>query len=203
MGTILVWPIAFAPKGWAFCAGQAVSINENQTLFALLGTTYGGNGTTNFMLPDLRSRVPAGSGSSPGIQYPFEFGRMGGRELNTLTVDQCPAHVHANTIVSGTSTVTASVAIPVSTDVGNKNEPTNSRVLATAKTTNASVIPKVYSNKTTDRTTLAPFTSEITITPSASLENVDTGNSANIENRQPYTAVNYIIAIEGLFPPRN
>src|SRR5918997_1499498 len=84
----------YAPKGWAFCAGQLLPINQNQALFALLGTTYGGNGKTTFALPDLRGRVPVGAGvSAAGSEYPL--GSSGGHETVKLAVGQLPSHSHA------------------------------------------------------------------------------------------------------------
>lgn len=78
----------FAPKGWAFCNGQLLPINQNQPLFALLGTTYGGNGQTNFALPDLRGRTPIHMGSG------FTLGERGGETAHTLTIGELPAHNH-------------------------------------------------------------------------------------------------------------
>jgi len=78
----------FAPKGWALCNGQLLPINQNQALFSLLGTTYGGNGQTNFALPDLRSRVPVHMGNG------FTLGQRAGEEAHTLTQSELPAHNH-------------------------------------------------------------------------------------------------------------
>jgi microcystin-dependent protein len=78
----------FPPRGWAQCDGQVLPINQNQQLFSLLGTTYGGNGTTTFALPDLRGRVPVGAG--PG----FTLGQMGGEQTHTLTLGEAAQHNH-------------------------------------------------------------------------------------------------------------
>src|SRR5881398_4219752 len=83
----------FPPKGWAACNGQLLPINQNQALFALLGTTYGGDGQTNFALPDLRGRVPISSGQGPGLQN-YNLGQVGGEETFTLTGNQVGAHSH-------------------------------------------------------------------------------------------------------------
>lgn len=89
LGEIKLFPFAFAPKGWALCEGQILPISQNQALFALLGTTYGGNGTTNFALPDLRGRVPMHSGNGP-----VPLGQKAGAETVTLTLANLPAHTH-------------------------------------------------------------------------------------------------------------
>jgi microcystin-dependent protein len=91
LGEIKLMPWSFAPRGWAFCAGQIMSISQNAALFSLLGTTYGGNGTSNFALPDLRGRVPIHR-DQQGV-YPQ--GAMEGEEQETLSISEMPAHNHA------------------------------------------------------------------------------------------------------------
>jgi microcystin-dependent protein len=93
IGTILLWPINFAPRGWMFCQGQLLPISQYTALFSLLGTTYGGNGQTTFGLPDLRSRVPVGAGQAPGLSN-YQLGQTSGSENVTLTVNELPAHTH-------------------------------------------------------------------------------------------------------------
>jgi microcystin-dependent protein len=93
LGQILIVGFNFAPEGWAFCDGSLLPLSENTALFSLLGTTYGGNGTTTFALPDLRGRVPIGSGQGPGLSD-YELGALGGQEVVTLTIAQMPAHTH-------------------------------------------------------------------------------------------------------------
>lgn len=83
----------FAPRGWEFCHGQMLSISRYSALFAVLGTTYGGNGQTTFALPDLRGRAPIGFGQGPGLQR-YELGQLGGSEKVTLDPNQIPAHTH-------------------------------------------------------------------------------------------------------------
>src|SRR3954467_10903033 len=85
---------SFAPRGWALCAGQTLPIAQNQALFALLGTTYGGNGTTTFNLPDLRARVAIGFGQAPGLSS-YNLGAAGGEEAHQLTEAEIPPHNHA------------------------------------------------------------------------------------------------------------
>jgi microcystin-dependent protein len=98
----------FPPKGWAFCNGQLLAINQNQALFALLGTTYGGNGTTTFALPDLRSRGPMHFGQGPGLAS-RSLGERSGEENHTLIASEMPAHTHLVNVVNtpGTQTTPA------------------------------------------------------------------------------------------------
>jgi len=88
LSEIRMFSFNFPPKGWAWCNGQLLSINQNQALFALLGTTYGGNGQTNFALPDLRGRVPIHMGSGQTL------GERGGETAHTVTISELPAHTH-------------------------------------------------------------------------------------------------------------
>ena len=93
LGQISIMSFAFPPKGWAFCNGQLLPINQNQALFALLGTMYGGDGRTNFALPDLRGRMPVHRGSGAGTNT--VQGEQGGEEAHSLVVAEMPQHQHA------------------------------------------------------------------------------------------------------------
>lgn len=93
IGEIRMFGGNFAPLGWAFCDGRVLPISENDTLFNLIGTTYGGDGQSTFALPDLRGRIPVHQGSSPGGSY--TIGEQAGTEVTTLTVQQIPNHSHA------------------------------------------------------------------------------------------------------------
>lgn len=123
LGQMLYVSFTFAPKGWADCNGQELSINQNQALFALLGTTYGGNGTTTFALPNVQSRVLIGDNPT----YPQ--GVIGGTESHTLATNEMPAHTHTVNAVSS---------------VGNKNSPTGNLPADTK------VLDKEYANFTTE-----------------------------------------------------
>jgi microcystin-dependent protein len=90
---IRIFPFNFAPKGWAWCNGQLLPISQNTALFALLGTVYGGNGKSNFALPDLQGRAPMHPGQGPGLSL-HDLGEMSGTETVTLTVAEIPAHTH-------------------------------------------------------------------------------------------------------------
>ncbi len=90
----------FAPRGWAFCNGQQIALSQNTALFSVLGTTYGGNGTTNFFLPDLQGRVPVHPGQGPGLSS-CELGMAAGAETVTLLTTTMPAHSHAASVGAG------------------------------------------------------------------------------------------------------
>ena len=93
IGQVVLFAGNFAPRNWAFCNGQIMSINQNTALFSILGTTYGGNGQTTFALPDLRGRVPVSAGQGPGLSN-YVLGEMIGTENVTLTINQMPTHTH-------------------------------------------------------------------------------------------------------------
>lgn len=93
LGEIRIFAFNYAPKNWAMCNGQLMPINQNQALFSLLGTTYGGDGRVNFALPDLRGRVPFHYGASGGNS--LVQGQKGGEEAHTLTLSEIPLHTHA------------------------------------------------------------------------------------------------------------
>lgn len=89
LGQLMLFPFNFAPKGWTMCNGQLLSIQQNQALFSLLGTTFGGDGRTTFGLPNLQGRTPVGAGGG------FNLGQTGGEESHTLTINEVPAHFHS------------------------------------------------------------------------------------------------------------
>jgi len=110
IGEIRMFGSSFAPVGWALCQGQPMPISQNDTLFNLIGTTYGGDGQETFNLPDLQGRVPVHQGQGPGISQTYVIGESGGVESVTLTTQQIPQHNHA---------------LVVSQDLGSLGDPTN------------------------------------------------------------------------------
>ncbi|MBS1512093.1 MAG: phage tail protein [Bacteroidetes bacterium] len=164
---IQIFSFPFAPRNWAQCNGQVMNISQNQALFALLGTQFGGNGVTTFNLPDLRGRTPIGAGNAPyGTQY--NVGAVGGEENHTLTVSEMPAHNHQ---MMGTSN--------------------------TADATNADT------NLLAKNGTYALFTPNGDGTLLASNFIAQAGNNIGHNNIQPYLALNFCIALAGIFPSRN
>jgi microcystin-dependent protein len=119
LGEIRLLPYNFAPQGWAFCNGQILPITQNTALFSLLGTTYGGNGTNNFALPDLRGRVPISSGQGPGLSE-YLLGEVAGSENVTLTSNEMPTHIHQVVANNGPGTATRPAgAVPARTGTSN------------------------------------------------------------------------------------
>lgn len=167
---------SFAPAGWAFCQGQLMPISENDALFVLLGTTYGGDGQSTFGLPDLRGRVPIHMGQGPGIMQSYQLGEAAGVESVTLTTQQIPAHNHPATAVTGTA---ANSAAP------------GGKVLADEALALAQATADLYLAFGGTQSALAPNT----IGP--------TGGSQPHDNMQPYLTLNYIISLYGVFPSQN
>ena len=153
----------FPPKGWAQCNGQFLPINQNQALFALLGTTYGGNGQTTFALPNLRGRVPIHIGNG------HTLGEAAGSTSVTVNIQQLPTHLHG---------------IQASTTDANNNNVLNN-VLARS-------VANPYSQ--------LPGANPVTFPPGA-IGNV--GGSQPHNNMMPYLTLNFIIALQGIFPSRN
>jgi microcystin-dependent protein len=106
LGEIRIMSFNFAPKGWTFCNGQTLPINQNQALFALLGTTFGGNGINDFQLPNLQGNVVVGAGSGPGLS-PDNVGQTGGEAAHTLALTEIPQHTHTVNAASASGSATA------------------------------------------------------------------------------------------------
>ena len=100
LGMIMVFGFDFAPRSWALCQGQILSIAQNTALFSLLGTAYGGNGNTTFALPDLRGRAPIGIGQGPGLKL-YQLGEASGEMSHSLTLPEMPAHTHTGNVILG------------------------------------------------------------------------------------------------------
>ncbi len=161
LSEIRIASFGFVPQGWAQCNGQLLPINQNQALFSLLGTTYGGNGQTNFALPDLRARTPIHAGSG------HTLGERAGEQAHTLSIAELPLHTH---VASG---VGASA---------NATDPTNA-FLAVA----SAAVGSIYG-------------------PPASLAAAHSGAVLNAGgsqahlNLQPFLTLNFMIALQGIFP---
>jgi microcystin-dependent protein len=161
LGEIRLMSFNFAPKGWAMCNAQLLPINQNQGLFSLLGTTYGGDGRVNFGLPDLRGRTSIHTSGGHAL------GERGGEQAHTLSISELPTHAHA---VQGSG------------NTGNTQDAANN-VLA--------VVPgRIYTDA-----------AQLTNVNPATITNV--GGSQAHANMQPFLALNFCIALQGIFPSQN
>jgi microcystin-dependent protein len=163
LGELKIVSFNFPPKGWALCNGQFLPIAQNQALFALLGTTYGGNGQTTFQLPDLRGRTPIHMSAG------FDLGQKAGEEAHTLTIQEMPQHVH----FAQASSTAATVDTPSSSTLLGGSAPND---LYTGAAGLVAMIPSTLTNF---------------------------GGSQPHPNMQPYSVLNVIIALQGIFPSQN
>lgn len=131
IGEVKLFAGNFAPRGWAFCNGQLLSITQNTALFAILGTTYGGNGQTTFALPDLRARTPLGAGQGPGLPD-YTLGETGGAAAVTLSAAQMPAHRHSLAAAPTATSATPAAGVVLATTSTAKiyRDPTNLTTMA-------------------------------------------------------------------------
>lgn len=221
IGTILPWAGAYAPAGWAFCEGQLLPIMQNQALYAVIGTQYGGNGSNNFALPDLRGRFPIGAGQNPGTGAVWQPGTVVNSTMNiTLTADNLPAHSHAITNqvtvpTGGTPVdVNLNIGIPVNTDTTNTapvNIPAGNNCTLTGSKSGSPqnlAVNTYTTNPPTANATLKPFPASTKVNVPAPSVGVNStcspaGNSKQFSVQPPTLCIRFIIALQGLFPPRD
>lgn len=173
LGTILMVGFNFAPVGWALCNGQLLPISQNTALFSLLGTYYGGDGVTTFALPNLQGRVPIHQGNGAGLS-PYVLGQLGGTQSSTLTVANLPAHNHpANCNNTPGSSIDPTGNLWAEANPGGRDP----------------VATPSYASSPTGQ--LAGNAIGLT------------GGSQPVSILQPYLCVNFIIALQGIYPSRN
>jgi len=177
ISSVDLWPLAWAPIDWALCNGQLLPVNQYQALFSLLSNTFGGDGQTNFAVPDMQGRVAVGFGRNKTTGTSFTVGQIGGTETVTLTVNNVPAHIHtaAGTVnpKAGTGKVTLSA------------DPTNNFP--------AQSTAQVYASANNVNMGQSPVT--VTVQP-------NTGGNQPVSIMQPFLGMNYIIATQGVYPSR-
>ncbi|WP_205603591.1 phage tail protein [Cyclobacterium sp. SYSU L10401] len=176
MGTIKMFAGNFAPRGYAFCNGQLLAISQNQALFSILGTTYGGDGRTNFALPDLRGRVPIGPAQGPGLSN-RQLGEKGGKESTTLTVANMPPHNHSFSANSGG---------------GNSNTPQN----------NFPALSQVQLDRSSPMVPVNAYDNSANTQMNAQAIGT-AGQGQAFDQMPPYSGINFIICIEGIYPSRS
>lgn len=175
---IMIFAGNFAPKGWATCDGQILSIAQNTALFSLLGTTYGGDGRVTFGLPDLRGRVPMHAGNGPGLT-PRTLGEKSGSETITLLTQNLPPHQH---------TIAATGSMPCHSGAGSSDNP----------------VGAVPAGSATDENYALPAAANGVMAPVSFAGNSGlTGSGVPVPLLQPYLVLNFCIALQGIFPSRN
>lgn len=182
----------FAPRAWAFCEGQLLSINANQALFSILGTTYGGDGRTTFALPDLRGRIPVSQGRGPGLSN-HNLGARSGQEVVTITQTSMPSHNH----FAVATTVAAIADLNISSAGGTSGSPIAGGSLGVEAASSAFF----YNDDPAPDTQLAQasisniqINETVTVTP--------TGGSQYHNNMMPYLTIYWIICMQGIYPSR-
>ena len=174
MAVITSWAADFAPKNWAYCSGQLLSISQNSALFSLLGTVYGGDGRTTFGLPDLRGRLPVGTGQLQGGNN-YSLGEVAGSPSITLSINNLPAHEHNGPL---------NMTLQANATDGGTGEPGGNY---------PGMLANGY-NTSPDITMAAPAYSAVIGVAGASIP---------YNSQSPYLAVNYVICMYGIFPSRS
>ncbi|WP_218973159.1 phage tail protein [Labilibaculum manganireducens] len=179
IGEIRFFAGNFAPRGWMFCDGEMLTIQEYTPLFAIISSYYGGDARTNFALPDLRQKVAIGTGRGPGLSY-YQLSQRGGASQLTLSEQQMPQHSHTMKAAQGN---------------GDLNSPSGAYPAASNGVITAGRDSYTYQN--------AAYSNQ---TPNTQMNGAaigEAGQSIPHNNMQPYLACNYIICVNGLFPSRN
>lgn len=192
IGEIMTVPYSFAPRDWAYCAGQQIAISQNTALFALIGTTYGGNGQTTFALPDLRGRAAVGQGQGPGLSL-RTIGEMSGSETTTLLSTQMPQHVHSLSGATGTLNAVDIKATEQSPQTGAYL----SRPVDTAPAPD--MIPKIYVPAAQGNPATKVPLAGVNVAGNTQIA----GSSQPFSTMQPFLTLAPIIALYGIFPSRN
>lgn len=212
IGQIILWPGLWVPEGWALCDGSVYKVSDYQALFSLIGNTYGGTSPNTFALPDLRSKVPVGTTAMNGV------GKQTGAATATVTavgtgnvnigVDNLPSHTHTATFTPGGGTSSVSIAIPADSTGETDNVPGPSLVMG--KSMVGTTPAKVYSSNAAN-TTLKPFSVSVPA-GGGTVVNANTGSGTalpvtvnvpvSVSTLQPGLALNYIIALNGIYPTR-
>lgn len=197
VGTVMLWAPNFAPRGWALCAGQQMQISTNQTLFSLIGTIYGGNGTVTFGLPNLQGRVPIGAGQLPGGSS-YTIGETAGSENVTLGISNMPSHSHGAQF-TGTQNLTVNVTLNATSTAATKDAPEAGMQLGDV-TPGAT---KIYAPAGGTDVPIVGGPGTVTGTIGGTVAILPTGSTLPFSIASPYQVLNYVIALQGVYPSRN
>ena len=174
LAEIRIFPFNFAPQGWAFCNGQLLPISQSTALFSLLGTTYGGDGRTNFALPNLQGNAPMFFGQGPGLSL-HELGETGGSDAVTVLLSQMPSHTHAINCIDGARVE------------GQVGQPGNAILVKTSGTPANAYTSGVTQPNQTMAAGMVGYA----------------GGSLPHNNLMPYLTLNFCIALQGIYPQRS
>ncbi len=169
---IRIFPFNFAPKGWAFCDGQILPLSQNTALFSLLGTTYGGDGKSNFALPNMQGNAPMHPGQGPGLSL-HDLGETGGSDTVSLLESEIPSHSHALMCASGFDAGSPGATPSANTALNDAGTPSTPYLVANP------------AGSTLAGNAIAPA-----------------GGDQPHNNMQPYLTLNFCIALQGVYPPR-
>ncbi|MES2279443.1 MAG: tail fiber protein [Bacteroidota bacterium] len=205
IGTIFMWPLSWAPVGYAFCNGQAIAVNQYQALYSLIGNMYGGD-TANFNLPDLRGRFPLGAGTD-ALGIPHPLAQHGGSFQAAITGNNLPLHSHAlSSTGSATASGTATVTINGVNSLGDQPLP-GGNYISGDNSANATPFTSPATSPTLSPLASATGSvSNINLTISGISGAVQPGGGVAkpvpLAVVQPYLNINFIIALTGIYPPR-
>ncbi|MCE2571196.1 phage tail protein [Motilimonas eburnea] len=195
IGEVDLYGFNFVPQDWAECTGAVIPISQNQALYSLLGTMYGGDGRSTFALPDLRGKLAVSMGEMPGSQFNWKVGQKRGSETHTLTVQEMAEHAH---VASFTASGGSAVDIQVSTDAATQNVPTAGSYLA------ANAAQSFYgANSGTAPVSLGGISGGGGGKPEGTVTVLPTGSNRAFSIMEPIQVLNYCIAMQGIFPSRN
>ena len=204
IGMIFPWPLSWAPVDFMLCQGQTLQVTSYQALFSLIGTTYGGNGTTNFMLPNLQGVFPIGT-KLTGLGQPYPLGTTGGSLTTTLTQQQMPAHTHTATFTpTGGGTPTVTVTMQGSSAAGSVSAPAGNYLAGVCSTSPRATdlyVPAASAPGTLGNLAGASATITGGIT-GGTVTNAVAGAGQPVTMTPPYLSLNFIICVNGLYPTR-
>lgn len=201
IGEVKIFAGNFAPKYWAFCEGQILSVSQYTSLYSVIGTFYGGDGRTNFQLPDLRGRVPVGVGTGPGLA-PITLGQIGGTQYHTLSLNEMPQHTHTAQATSTGASVGGTATAAMKVNNSESSETTPSGMYLGTSSTELYIEEATANTLATDAITVD--TSCLTVDISGMDVTINPAGGGQIFSiMQPYLGMNWIICLEGIYPTRN
>lgn len=195
----------YAPQGWLFCKGQSLPIREYEVLFSIIGSRYGSDGRTTFALPNLQGTVPIGVGQQAGSNNHYTLGAFQGTETTSVTINNLPAHTHKCSVTAVNPSANTNVKVLVSKDGGTNDTPAAGDYLAAVIDNGGGSTPLMYITNP-NQSNLVSLGGVIVTSQAESPKYTGvtdpTGNGLPISILQPSLALNFIICVSGIYPPR-